>query len=86
MWAEMPMFPHGDQSGRRHENFFTGLGPVDGVRQADQGERRKIADVRRGTGVHQIISLAWPGRSAEEPATEDAAVAELDAWRPANEG
>jgi anti-anti-sigma factor len=37
-------------------------------------------------GVHQIISLAWPGRSAEEPATEDAAVAELDAWQPANEG
>jgi stage II sporulation protein AA (anti-sigma F factor antagonist) len=28
--------------------------------------------------VHQIISLAWPGRWTEEPTTEDAAVAELD--------
>jgi hypothetical protein len=28
--------------------------------------------------VHQIISLAWPGRWTEEATTEDAAIAELD--------
>ena len=43
----------------------------------------KLLMCEAAPGVHQIISLAWPGRSTDEPAMEDAAVAELDAWEPA---
>ncbi len=33
--------------------------------------------------VREVISLAWASRAGEEGVTEDAAVAELNAWQPA---
>ncbi|MCL4203735.1 MAG: STAS domain-containing protein [Pirellulaceae bacterium] len=36
--------------------------------------------------VNQIISVAWPGRLSDEPASEESVIAELKAWQPREVG